>query len=305
MSNGFLLQLEKSPDLPPNFCYSCNKSLDFIPLFHRKILASHERLYKHFHSLPPVQEPNIEMQVIAVEMSKIDTDPQLLARVPTIKTDLSESDVVGSGEKIEITDIDPAMRTNGEDLLAIREPSLRPKRKGLVDVTAPAKVEPVVRSVVRRAHNPTKDELRLEKLMVERELFTCKVCDLNTNTLYGLRDHVRDKHDLKTYRICCDKTITAYMALDLYDHIRVHLDKDAFKCIECGKHFQRSRFLELHRRNNHSQNPPTHICEHCGKGFWTKVMLDGHARVRHEGKATCKYCGNGTVIAFLNCMTIV
>lgn len=141
----------------------------------------------------------------------------------------------------------------------------------------------------------TPEEIQLDALMVESKIFVCKVCDLDAVTLNGLKEHVESFHSSSDYNICCDRTI--YIGPEeLYDHFRFHLDKDAFKCKECGSHLIDSKALKLHMDRYHSTKPPSHICEVCGKEFWSKVTHRKHMNDIHSEKEACQHCGKGKEI---------
>lgn len=146
-------------------------------------------------------------------------------------------------------------------------------------------------SIVRPNCESSAEERHLEALMLENRIFVCKHCDLNMETFYGLREHVKTAHDFTNYSICCDKPIHIPGPM-LYDHFRLHLDKDAFKCQECDTRFLHTAALRQHMQCYHSKDPPTHVCEVCGKGFWSKNKHKLHV-VMHGDKFPCKYCGKG------------
>lgn len=146
--------------------------------------------------------------------------------------------------------------------------------------------------LVQHAKTRTREELKLEEVMLEMKLFVCRICDLDTGTFYELREHVRREHDPKVYDICCELRTTT-PPWNLYDHIRFHMDKDAFKCKECGKRFQSSTCLRNHRQRCHPDEPAKHICELCGKSFWITNLYHSHLEDHKGIKYTCKYCGKG------------
>lgn len=177
------------------------------------------------------------------------------------------------------------------------EPEIKPKpgRKKLkVKKNKTPKDEGGEISVLRRLKNgiKTPEEIQLDALMEESKIFVCKVCDHDAVTLIGLREHVESDHASEDYNICCDRTI--YIGPEeLYDHFRFHLDKDVFKCKECGTHLIDSKALKLHMNRYHSTKPPSHICEVCGKEFWSNSTYSKHMTYIHSEKEACQYCGKG------------
>lgn len=150
------------------------------------------------------------------------------------------------------------------------------------------------KSLVKCDNVPSPEEAKLEDVMVEMKLFVCRVCDQDLKTYFGLRNHVHDQHDPRTYRVCCDRSITIPPS-KLYDHIRQHLDKDAFKCQECQREFKSSESMHIHMTRNHNKGSPTNICQVCGKQFWYHHYYEKHLRVHQEIMEKCKYCDKGKV----------
>lgn len=153
-------------------------------------------------------------------------------------------------------------------------------------------------SIVRYPNPPqSEEEEKLEKVMVEMKLFVCKTCDLNCEVFPKLRDHVKAEHpsELKSYEICCQKTLGAINFPGyLYDHIRLHLDRQSFKCSECGKCLDGRQNLKTHMLRMHSNGtvPAKFVCQICGKGFPTFSTFNDHQRTNHR-KYKCGYCPAG------------
>lgn len=154
------------------------------------------------------------------------------------------------------------------------------------------KMKPIkpLNSVVRHTTLATPEELKLEETMVEMKLFVCRVCSLYCKSRWTLRKHVARHHSGQEYFICCD--LKSWYPMHFYDHFRWHLNKDAFKCQECGKVLKSRPSLSSHMQRAHSGEAPAHICTICGKGFWHKNNYETHLR-KHESKEKCEYCGKG------------
>lgn len=106
-------------------------------------------------------------------------------------------------------------------------------------------------SLVREWSVPTEEEWELEKLMVELKIFVCKICELDSGSFLKLREHVQKEHDPSVYHICCSTDIEI-TPVALYDHFRLHVNKEAFKCKLCGTKMIKSEELRRHMEKNHS-----------------------------------------------------
>lgn len=149
------------------------------------------------------------------------------------------------------------------------------------------------KSRVRKSVALSDEEKILEGYMLQMKLFVCKICDVDCGKYYGLVSHVRKDHgdQFDDYELCCTFSLKRATP-DLFDHIRLHLDKDAFKCQECGKCFLNNTNLTMHKRQFHS-NSTTCICDICGKGFLNVSFLNKHLKMAHGPTYKCDYCQAG------------
>lgn len=183
---------------------------------------------------------------------------------------------------------DPPLHINNSTVSRIKKP---PKT-----IVTPRK-PPTYNSLVRHIENATPEELRLEELMLEMRLFVCRVCHLDCSNFRALKGHVRSTHDYEEYKVCCEHRLKGSPSC-LYDHFRIHLDPDAFKCDVCGSQLKSSSILRSHMNSYHSSEPPLYSCNVCGKGFSCKSRYGKHMST-HEEKIKCQYCERGKGRVFI------
>ena len=84
----------------------------------------------------------------------------------------------------------------------------------------------------------------------------------------------------------------------VYHLINNHLEensRDIFTCEICGKGYLDMKRLELHRKRDHSDGEPEHLCPHCGKGFWEQSRLSYHIDAKHTiPTLLCDFCPRST-----------
>ncbi|XP_062553327.1 zinc finger protein 62 homolog [Armigeres subalbatus] len=90
-----------------------------------------------------------------------------------------------------------------------------------------------------------------DQFLREHFRFTCEICGATESTFTQLRNHFADNHDPQDpYVKCCGKRfIRRY---DLLNHVKVHVDPDAFQCEFCKKRYGSKDSLILHKQIKHS-----------------------------------------------------
>ncbi|KAH7713219.1 hypothetical protein AAVH_19437 [Aphelenchoides avenae] len=67
-------------------------------------------------------------------------------------------------------------------------------------------------------------------------------------------------------------------------HALTHLERQKFKCDECESQFLNKRYLALHVKSIHRNEPQRkdHKCDFCGYATADKIKLDQHVTARHK-----------------------
>lgn len=146
---------------------------------------------------------------------------------------------------------------------------------------------------VRRSLSLGCDESSSEKMIRDNKLLVCKICERDCETLYILKKHIRTEHEeeFDGYKICCNVSLN-HNLLALHEHIRLHLDKEAFKCQECGNCLTTSFNLKKHMEEIHTLST-NFVCPTCGKGFNRLSFFNKHINRTHIQKLKCEYCDAG------------
>lgn len=135
----------------------------------------------------------------------------------------------------------------------------------------------------------------LEELMRTMNLLNCHVCNEEQPTFLALKKHIEQTHGASHgYIYCCERKFNRKTA---YDHMKYHLNKEAFKCDICGKLWKSHRELKAHLLNTHPA--PDKIlfnCETCGRGFVSRSILALHVKSHlpvAERDHQCAECPKG------------
>lgn len=117
----------------------------------------------------------------------------------------------------------------------------------------------------------------------DKTKFTCILCDQDFTSKFGLKGHMRRKHDVFTESITpslrkkyscevCGKNLAN--VTNLADHRRIHTGERPFSCKICDKGFSSKRLLHEHRLVHIIDKP--YSCEICDKSFKSKPSLKKH-----------------------------
>lgn len=175
---------------------------------------------------------------------------------------LGDSTVYNSEEEDE--PFDEKSQTDEEDISA-------------ADDTCPLNIE----TLDSRSRNVTKIAQQDAQI---RDFFTmkCEICtdNITFETLRNAKDHYRSVHNKSGYLMCCgNKFHSRYRALD---HIRFHINPDAYRCVQCDKSFKERQALKTHMDNHERLHLREHECSICGNSFLKAVSLKIHMQNVHS-----------------------
>nr|XP_022305813.1 zinc finger protein 93-like [Crassostrea virginica] len=120
----------------------------------------------------------------------------------------------------------------------------------------------------------------------EKPFFMCEYCSARFSYKHKLKSHIKVKHTCKglTLYLCeiCGKNFNCSSHLAL--HRRVHSGERPYKCETCGKTFKQDAHLRRHKIIHTGMKPFS--CEFCGKTFNQITNLKTH--VKTHTRSNCK-----------------
>lgn len=95
-----------------------------------------------------------------------------------------------------------------------------------------------------KAYDNRKDRDLLEAELRKLNLLACHVCQQETDSYLDLMRHIRETHHRVGYVFCCNRIFVRNFSLE---HMRYHLDRDAYKCPGCWKRCMSQDQLRKHK----------------------------------------------------------
>ncbi|XP_067132812.1 zinc finger protein 60-like isoform X1 [Centruroides vittatus] len=126
-------------------------------------------------------------------------------------------------------------------------------------------------------------------MILPREKFKCKVCQINFSNNLIYRTHLSIHCGKKSfaYNICKGKINFNF---DLKRHGKISTSNNNYHCKDCNKHFKFQYILKNHLKRHNIDK--SFCCSSCTKSFKTKSELIQH-QISHSGDRPhkCEVCG--------------
>lgn len=137
----------------------------------------------------------------------------------------------------------------------------------------------------------------IEKMLRDFNVLKCEPCKETFSSTTGMNSHAKTAHKQTCGFITCCK-VKYYGRTKAYDHMRYHLDKDTFKCSECGKSCMSTRQLKRHKQAVHDEME--NKCKECDREFRSAEALQLHFKKAHldpeKLRFKCSHCEKGKII---------
>ena len=136
-------------------------------------------------------------------------------------------------------------------------------------------------------------DLKMHIYSLHRGDFHCETCRQTFLTVEEYETHIASDPHKEEPLMCDDCGFTTTTKTTFYSHIKFHHDKNILTCDLCGKDFNGTLKLKLHKRRFHAEKKPCPICGEMIKSMWI------HMKTMHtkdsDKKYQCDECGKGFV----------
>ncbi|XP_073966427.1 uncharacterized protein isoform X5 [Choristoneura fumiferana] len=130
------------------------------------------------------------------------------------------------------------------------------------------------------SQNTYDNHMKVHDLGLQARGNECRLCRKRFFRPAGLRDHMRDNHQLKYHCLRCDETINSKYSAEM--HAQFHAGK-VFQCEHCGQQFRKATTCNSHMRMSHPlETAEGATCALCGEVFLSAAGLKMHKARSHE-----------------------
>lgn len=276
-------QLLDTSGWPESACAECIYILDGMKTLKAAILKSHRVLYEHLKDRngSPMDSDFANAECVKREVAEELEDTKTVIPKVEDKEDLDLKAPIKEEEDI----------SENQDMAA--EEVETSGSSSEAEESADVKI-----STKKAKHKRRKkaDEDSLEEVMHTMDLLKCHECQHPNDSLKDLFKHFRKEHNnSRGYIFCCDKKKIGRVVA--FDHIRVHVDQDAFKCRSCDQRYPTKWSLEYHIRQVHTHPQDRRfMCDVCGKTFANRPGFEDHIKYHtapEDRQYRCTICDGG------------
>ena len=132
-------------------------------------------------------------------------------------------------------------------------------------------------------------EIYETELKAEEGKMSCEICQKVFKSKVSLHLHLKHVHSEKQKFKCkiCKRSFKKKWILK--GHQRIHLKRQIFNCVECGKLFRYKKDLIHHEILIHAKEP-IFFCNLCSKFFVSKYHLKAHEIYAHSKMRKFRNC---------------
>lgn len=290
-------QLEDKDMWPTSACGSCIQILDEVAVLKEKVAKSQDKISKIISETlvkceEEVPDPSAYVDVKIEETLNEPMEQDLKPDIPEETPDDS-SFRTRSGQVAP-----PAKPKKIESAEERKERIQKAQKEKIVKRVNYQKAKEDRRQLLQKKAERKEERGRLEEVMRKLSLLTCRVCHEELPNVRDLKRHLENVHGQKTkvLMICCERK---FDSRTVFDHMKYHEDKEAFRCKECGKQFKSNRDFRIHQKTVHAgADVQKYTCETCGKWFVTTFNLKHHQKTHlkpEEREFQCDICQKGYV----------
>lgn len=285
-------QLLDTSGWPESACAECIYILDGMKTLKAAILKSHSVLYEHLRARmgSPLDSDLDEVHVKTEVPDEVEDKKSVIPEEVEDKKDFDLKAHKKEEEKSSDQEMDWALEEGHASSTSSEAES------DSADVKKSTKKKKKKEEKGKTKRRKRADENSLEEVMHTMDLLKCHECRRPHDRLKDLFKHLRREHgNSRGYIFCCDRKKIGYDIA--FDHIRVHLDQDVFKCRSCGQRLPTKWSLQLHIRQEHTHpQDRSYMCDVCGQVCETRSGFESHVKYHtapEDRQFRCNICEGG------------
>ncbi|XP_059612676.1 zinc finger protein 585B-like [Phlebotomus argentipes] len=251
LSQYFGILVQETDSWPKSICSLCHDQMKVAMQFIIKVHNSEKLLCGLFGRLRQIPvKPDIEIVEVKEDQEKCENE--------------DDEHNLGSESSTSFDDHQEETLSNDEDS---HSDPLGTSAKDVLETSEQNKLR----------NDKEKRDVQLSRI---EEFFKmdCEICDKKCAKLRDLQIHFRQEHKQKAFVVCCKSKFRHRCKIQ--EHMELHLNPDAFKCVECGKMSRTKYNLHLHMKNSHTPKEfHKFMCDKCPATFMTMERYKKHAFV--------------------------
>lgn len=259
MTKVFSFAIPSQDGITSEVCQMCSYTISDFYQYSEKVRLNQENLLRELGQQTPLPKKyKFDVESIKIEADSYEELDKSL-NIKNIQSDNKETNI-GMSSNIELASIDIKTELDSDEEtedfpenIDSNEPLLSSQLSSMNSNLATLNTETTqTESQISDCSTSSISETLSghDKFLNEHFNIACVLCSATTLTFAKLRNHFRLKHGQNdAYVMCCNKKFAKRG--DIVNHIKLHLNPDAFQCDLCEKRYKSQETLTQHKLFKH------------------------------------------------------
>ncbi|KAJ6641729.1 Transcription factor grauzone [Pseudolycoriella hygida] len=276
LEQHFWFQVNKGEGLPECICQICWNNTKTFHIFYEEV----ELLQEDYWNSVKAVDYNVRTDSIKQEPELQIEETKLESSAVILEVIKKETNDYHSDDQIE-TDPTPSKNVDLEQYTKTN------RTVKCLQVNNATKMKNIIKE-----KKPNDDEYRFNDDALDAQLHVffsmkCDICGDPFDTYLSSLKHFRAAHKRRGYLTCCGNKF--HRRIGMVNHIKYHLNPDAFSCHQCDRKFVNQGALALHLANHEPISSRAFKCDFCQKSYAREALLIRHKYFVHS-PAKCVEC---------------